>query len=56
VEELSRSDAHVHVPRKARSTPRVRLRVLTLRHLVEERDGHLPLLKYCANSIAHLFV
>jgi hypothetical protein len=39
----------------------VGLRMLTLRHLVEERDGllyaraeELPLLQYYANSISHL--
>jgi glycerol-3-phosphate O-acyltransferase len=40
----------------------VGLRMLRLRHLVDERDGvfsvreeELPLLRYYANSIAHLF-
>ena len=40
----------------------VGLRMLTLRHLVDEKDGlftprreQLPLLAYYANSIAHFF-
>jgi glycerol-3-phosphate O-acyltransferase len=63
MDELSRRRAHVYLPRKDREYAiTVGLRMLTLRHLVEERDGlftakpdELPLLTYYANSIAHLF-
>jgi glycerol-3-phosphate O-acyltransferase len=63
MDALSRRGAHVYVPRKDREYAiTVGLRMLTLRHLVEERDGlltarpeQLPLLNYYANSIAHLF-
>jgi glycerol-3-phosphate O-acyltransferase len=63
MEELIRRGAHVYVPRKDREYAiTVGLRMLTLRHLVEEKDGlytarkeELPLLTYYANSIAHLF-
>lgn len=63
MDELSRRGAHVYVPRKDREYAiTVGLRMLTLRHLVEEKDGlytasreELPLLSYYANSIAHLF-
>src|SRR5688572_5132948 len=55
--------AHVYIPRQDLDYAlRVGLRMLRLRHLVEARDGHftvkeeeLPLLRYYANSIAHLF-
>jgi glycerol-3-phosphate O-acyltransferase len=61
--ELERRGAHVYVPRKDREYAiTVGLRMLTLRHLVEEKDGllaakleELPLLRYYANSIEHLF-
>ena len=54
--------AHVYIPRQDLDYAlRVGLRMLRLRHLVEARDGHftvkeeeLPLLRYYANSIAHL--
>ncbi len=54
--------AQVYVPRADRDyAVDVGLRMLTLRHLVEERDGllqvqpeELPLLRYYANSVAHL--
>ena len=54
--------AHVYVPRRDLDYAlTVGLRMLTLRRLVEERDGlysarqeELPLLRYYANSIAHL--
>jgi len=61
--QLSERGAHVYVPRKDQDYAiTVGLRMLTLRHLVEERDGlyaarpeELPLLTYYANSISHLF-
>ena len=61
--ELSARGAHVYVPRKDQDYAiTVGLRTLTLRPLVEEKDGlfaarseELPLLTYYANSIAHLF-
>src|SRR6266540_596030 len=61
--ELSDRGAHVYVPRKDQDYAiAVGLRTLTLRHLVEEKDGlfaaqpeELPLLTYYANSVAHLF-
>jgi glycerol-3-phosphate O-acyltransferase len=54
--------AHVYVPRRDLDYAlTVGLRMLTLRRLVEEREGvfsvreeELPLLGYYANSIAHL--
>ena len=54
--------AHVYVPRTDRDYAlTVGLRMLTLRHLVSERDGlfsanpdELTVLAYYANSIAHL--
>jgi glycerol-3-phosphate O-acyltransferase len=60
---LSDRGAHVYVPRKDQDYAiAVGLRMLTLRHLVEEKDGlyaarpeELPLLTYYANSVAHLF-
>ena len=60
--ELEGAGAHVYIPRRDREyTMEVGLRMLTLRHLVEEREGllharteELPLLTYYANSIAHL--
>ena len=53
---------HVYIPRQDRDYAiAVGLRMLTLRNLVEERDGlfrpvpeELPLLRYYANAIAHL--
>jgi glycerol-3-phosphate O-acyltransferase len=61
--ELSERRAHVYVPRKDQDYAiTVGLRMLTLRHLVEESDGlyaarpeELPVLTYYANSVAHLF-
>jgi glycerol-3-phosphate O-acyltransferase len=55
-------NAHVYIPRRDLDYAlRVGLRMLRLRHLVEEREGvfsareeELPLLRYYANSIAHL--
>ncbi len=62
VERLTASGAHVYVPRKDFDyAVNVGLRMLRLRRLVGERDGlfyaqseELPLLRYYANSIAHL--
>jgi glycerol-3-phosphate O-acyltransferase len=61
-EQLEGAGAHVYVPRRDREFAfTAGLQALTLRHLVEERDGlyaakasELPLLRYYANSIAHL--
>jgi glycerol-3-phosphate O-acyltransferase len=61
--ELADRGAYVYVPRKDQDYAiTVGLRMLILRHLVEEKDGlytarqeELPLLKYYANSVAHLF-
>lgn len=60
---LSDRGAHVYLPRRDQDYAiTVGLRMLTLRHLVDEKDGlytarqeELPLLKYYANSVAHLF-
>jgi glycerol-3-phosphate O-acyltransferase len=60
--ELEAAKAHVYVPRRDLDYAlTVGLRMLRLRRLVEERDGllaarpeELPLLRYYANSIAHL--
>jgi glycerol-3-phosphate O-acyltransferase len=62
VESLAARGAHIYVPRKDFDyAVHVGLRMLTLRRLVGERDGlyfsqfeELPLLRYYANSIAHL--
>jgi glycerol-3-phosphate O-acyltransferase len=62
IERLERSAARVYVPRRDLDYALdVGLRMLLLRHLVEEKDGayaareeELPLLRYYANSIAHL--
>ena len=59
---LEAAGAHVYVPRSDLDyAVTVGLRMLRLRHLVEERDGlfqanpaEAPLLAYYANSIAHL--
>lgn len=53
--------AHIYVPRHDQDYAiGVGLRMLTLRHIVEERDGlfvpvaeNLPVLAYYANSVAH---
>ncbi len=63
MKELDRRGAHVYLPRKDQDYAiTVGLRMLTLRHLVDEKDGlftarreELPLLTYYANSIAHLW-
>ncbi|MGH9442874.1 MAG: 1-acyl-sn-glycerol-3-phosphate acyltransferase [Thermoanaerobaculia bacterium] len=62
--QLESRGANVYVPRKDRDYAiAVGLRALTLRHLVDEREGlfrarpaELPLLSYYANSIRHFFV
>jgi len=62
VERLVRSAARVYVPRRDLDYALdVGLRMLLMRHLVEEEEGayrasekELPLLRYYANSIAHL--
>ena len=59
---LEASGAHVYIPRGDLDYAlTVGLRMLQLRHLVEEKDGlfrareaELPLLAYYANSITHL--
>ena len=61
VEELKRRGAYVHIPRGDRDYEvRVGLRMLTLRHFVEESDGIYrasenarEMLRYYANSIEH---
>ena len=63
IEDLERRGAHVYVPRGDQDYAiTVGLRMLTLRHLVEETEGlyravpaELPLLRYYASSIEHLF-
>jgi glycerol-3-phosphate O-acyltransferase len=62
IERLEAAGAHVYIPRQDLDYAiAVGLRMLTLRRLVEEKDGlyaarpiELPLLRYYANSIAHL--
>jgi glycerol-3-phosphate O-acyltransferase len=62
IERLDRSAAHVYVPRRDLDYALdVGLRMLLMRHLVDETEGiyvarqsELPLLRYYANSIAHL--
>ena len=62
IESVEAQGAHVYVPRTDRDYAlTVGLRMLTLRHLVEERDGLFSInpaetrvLAYYANSIAHL--
>lgn len=61
IDRLEAAGAHTYIPRKDLDyAVGVGLRMLTLRHLVEEKDGlyaprqiELPLLRYYANSIAH---
>ncbi len=63
MKDLDRRGAHVYLPRKDQDYAiTVGLRMLTLRHLVDEKDGlftarkdELPLMTYYSNSIAHLF-
>ncbi len=60
--ELETAGAHVYIPRRDQDYALVAgLRMLTLRHLVEEKDGlysavpgEMPLLRYYASSIGHL--
>ncbi|MGB8338614.1 MAG: 1-acyl-sn-glycerol-3-phosphate acyltransferase, partial [Burkholderiales bacterium] len=62
IQNIEASGAHVYVPRTDRDYAlTVGLRMLTLRHLVEEQDGlyranrnELPVLHYYANSIVHI--
>jgi glycerol-3-phosphate O-acyltransferase len=62
IDELDRCGAHTYLPRRDLDyAVTVGLRMLRLRRLVEERDGlyaaraeELPVLRYYANSIAHL--
>ena len=61
-QQLAAGGAHVHIPRGDQDYAiEVGLRMLRLRHLVEEVDGlyrvnpeEIALLDYYANSIAHL--
>lgn len=60
--ELAAAGAHVYIPRSDQDYAiDVGLRMLTLRHLLQEKDGlysarmeELPVLRYYANSIRHL--
>jgi glycerol-3-phosphate O-acyltransferase len=62
MERLRAAGAHVYLPRGDEDYAiEVGLRMLALRHLVEEKDGvfaivpeETELLRYYANSIAHL--
>jgi len=62
IERLERAGAHIYVPRRDRDyAVTAGLRMMLLRHMVVERDGlyaadpaQAPLLRYYANSIAHL--
>lgn len=62
MDRLKARGAHIHIPRADQDYAiEVGLRMLTLRHLVEEDNGiyrplpaEEPLLRYYANSIAHL--
>jgi glycerol-3-phosphate O-acyltransferase len=62
VQRLQQADAHLYLPRGDWDyAVSAGLRMLTLRHLVEESNGlyraraeETPLLRYYANSIAHL--
>jgi glycerol-3-phosphate O-acyltransferase len=62
--DLEAAGAHVYIPRKDQDYAIVAgLRMLTLRHLAEERDGlyaakpeEMHVLRYYANSIVHLLV
>ena len=63
IDELARRGAYVHIPRADHDYAiTVGLRMLTLRHFVEEtkglyraRDEETDMLRYYANSIAHFF-
>jgi glycerol-3-phosphate O-acyltransferase len=62
IEKLEGAGAHVYIPRQDLDyAVTVGLRMLILRRVVEEKDGlyavrkiELPLIRYYANSIAHL--
>ncbi|HSS49040.1 MAG TPA: hypothetical protein VLX28_08840, partial [Thermoanaerobaculia bacterium] len=62
IEELEAAGAHVYIPRRDQGYAiEAGLRMLTLRHLVEEKDGlyiarqeEMHVLRYYANSLAHL--
>jgi glycerol-3-phosphate O-acyltransferase len=62
IQYIEHHGAHVHLPRMDRDyAVSTGLRMLTLRHLIEEKDGlyranpqELVLLRYYANAIAHL--
>ena len=62
MQALRESGAHIYLPRADQDySVSVGLRMLILRHLVEDREGlffvrpgEVPLLRYYANSIAHL--
>ena len=62
ITELEAAGAHVYIPRRDQDYAIVAgLRMLTLRHLVEEKDGlyaakpeEMTVLRYYANSIGHL--
>ena len=62
MERLEARRARIYIPRHDREYAiQVGLRMLTLRHIVEQQDGlyraaegERPLLAYYANSIAHL--
>ncbi len=62
IERLETAGAHIYIPRRDRDYAiTAGLRMMLLRHMVEERDGlyavnpqEATLLRYYANSIAHL--
>jgi glycerol-3-phosphate O-acyltransferase len=62
IEYLEAAGAHIYIPRRDRDYAiKAGLRMILLRHMVEERDGlyaadpaQATLLRYYANSIAHL--
>ncbi len=62
IERLEAAGAHIYIPRRDRDYAiTAGLRMMLLRHMVEERDGlyaadpgEAALLRYYANSIAHL--
>jgi len=62
IERLEAAGARIYIPKRDRDfAVTAGLQMLTLRHLVDEADGlyssraaELPLLRYYANSIAHL--
>jgi hypothetical protein len=62
IEQLEAAGAHAYIPRRDQGYAiEAGLRMLTLRHLVEEKDGlfiarqeEMHVLRYYANSLAHL--